>query len=76
MKVPKNTSDEKDHLPVSHAAINSASVEVPAKVGWNLHLYAMVPPANRIQSPPNDRRVLTHVAQSESAYACAIDASN
>ncbi len=29
-----------------------------------------------MQIPPNDRRVFTHVAQSELANACAISASN
>jgi hypothetical protein len=46
--------------------MNSASVDDPATVGWNLHLYAIVPPARRMQMPLKDRRVLTHVAQSES----------
>ena len=54
-------------LPVSHAAMNSASVLDPAIVGWKRHLYAMVPPARRMQTPPKERRVLGQVAQSESA---------
>jgi hypothetical protein len=49
--------------------MNSASVDDPATVGWNLHLYAIVPLASRITVPPNDRLVFTQVAQSESAYA-------
>ena len=56
--------------------MNSASVLEPATVGWKRHLYAIVPPARRMQIPPNERRVLGHVAQSESAYACAVRASN
>ncbi len=60
---------------VSYAAMNSTSVEDPAIVGWNLHLYAIVPPAKRKQAPPKERRVLGQVAQSESAYACSMLAS-
>ena len=63
-------------LPVSYAAINSASVDELATVGWNLHLYAIVPPARRMQMPLNDRLVLTQEAQSESEYACAMLALN
>ncbi len=59
-------------FPVSCAAMNSASVEEPAIVGSNYHLYAIVPPAKRTQAPPKERRVLEQVAQSESAYACMI----
>jgi hypothetical protein len=33
-------------LPASHAAMNSASVDDNATVGWSFVLYAMVPPAN------------------------------
>ena len=62
--------------PVSHAAINLASVLDPAIVGWKRHLYAIVPPARWMQTPPKERRVLGHVAQSESAYACAMRGGN
>ena len=62
-------------FPVSYAAMNSASVEEPAIVGWNLHLYAIVPPAKRKQAPPKEPWVLGQVAQSESAYACSMLAS-
>ena len=58
-----------------HAAMNSASVEDSATVGWNFVLYGIVPPASWIHIPLKDRRVLTHVAQSESPYATALDAS-
>ena len=61
--------------PTSQAAMNSASVEDSATVGWNLVLYAIVPPASWMQIPLNDLRVLTHVAQSESPYATAMLAS-
>ncbi len=54
-------------FPVSHAAMNSASVLEPATVGWKRHLYAIVPPARRIHTPPKDRQVLGQVAQSKSA---------
>ena len=60
--------------PTSHAAMNSASVEDRATVGWNFVLYAMVPPVSRIHIPLKERRILTHVAQSESPYATAVDA--
>ncbi len=62
-------------LPVSQVAMNLASVLEPATVGWNRHLYAIVPPASQIQMPPNERLILGHVAQSELAYACAMRAS-
>ena len=61
--------------PTSQAAMNSASVDERATVGWNLVLYAIVPPASWIHIPLNERLVLTHVAQSESPYAIAIVAS-
>ena len=46
--------------------MNSAWVDDPVTASWNLHLYAIVPPARRMQMPLEDRRVLTQVAQSES----------
>ncbi len=49
--------------------MNSASVGNPTTVGWNFDLYAIVPPASLIHVPLNDQWVLTHVAQSKSAYA-------
>ena len=58
--------------PTSHAAMNSASVDERATVGWNFVLYAMTPPARKIHTPVNERRVLVHVAQSKSAYATAM----
>ena len=62
-------------LPTSHASMNSASVEERATVGWNLVLKAMTPPNKKIQTPVKERRVLIHVAQSESAYATAVRGS-
>ena len=63
----------KRHIrPTSHTAMNSASVDDSATVGWNLVLYAITPPVRKMHTPVNDRRVLRHVAQSESAYATAI----
>ena len=66
----------KRHIrPALHTAINSASVDERANVGWNLVLYATTPPASSMHTPVNDRRVLVHVAQSESAYATAMSGS-
>ncbi len=59
----------------SHAVINSASVDDSTTVGWNLVLYAIVPPASWMQIPLNECHVLMHVAQSESPYATAVVAS-
>ncbi len=67
VKIPEYAPNKRIIFPVSHAAINSASVEDPATVGWNLHLYAMVPPVSRTHTPPKERHVFTHVAQSKSA---------
>ncbi len=63
-------------FPVLHAAMNLASVLEPATVGWKRHLYAIVPPASHMQTPPKEHWVLGQVAQSESAKACAIRGSN
>jgi hypothetical protein len=52
--------------------MNSASVDDSATVGWNLVLYAMTPPVRKMHTPVNYRRVLMHVAQSESVYATAM----
>ena len=49
-------------LPVSYAAINLASVEDPATVGWNFVLYTMIPPTSQMTAPPNEWQVLTQVA--------------
>ena len=54
--------------------MNSASVLEPAMFGWKRHLYAIMPPASQMQSPSS--RVLGHVAQSESAHAWMVKASN
>jgi hypothetical protein len=56
--------------------MNSASVLDPATVGWERHLYAMVPPARQTHTPPKEHRVLGQVAQSELAYVWAISGSN
>ncbi len=61
--------------PTSLAAMNSASVEESATVGWNFVLYAIVPPASWMQIPLKERRVLIQEAQSESPYAMAMFAS-
>ncbi len=61
-----------DIRPTSQAAMNSASVEESTTVGWNLVLYAIVPPASWMHIPLNERRVLTQVTQSESPYATAM----
>jgi hypothetical protein len=45
--------------------MNSASVDDPVIVGWNLHLCAMVPSANLKHAPPKDLWVLRQVVQSE-----------
>ena len=58
--------------PKSHVAMNSASVDDSATVGWNFVLYAITTPVRKMHTPVNDLRVLTHVAQSESAYATAM----
>ena len=54
---------------MSYVTMNSALVEDPAMVGWNLHLYAIMPAVKHKQALPNEQRVLGQVAQSESAYA-------
>ncbi len=61
-------------FPVLHAAMNLASVLEPATVGWKRHMYAIIPPASRMQMPPKEHWVLWQVAQSELAKACAIRA--
>ncbi len=75
-KIPEYAPYKEYHFAGVACHHKSASVEDPATVGWNLHLYAMVPPESRTHKPPKDRRVLMHVAQSESAYAWAVVASN
>ncbi len=63
----------KRHIQLTlHAAINSASVDDSATVGWNLVWYAIVLPASWMQIPLNKHLVLTHVAQSELPYATAV----
>ncbi len=63
----------KRHIqPMSHAVINSASVDDSGTVGWNLVLYAIVPPASWMQIPLSERCILTLVAQSELPYATAV----
>jgi hypothetical protein len=53
-------------FPASQAAMNSASVDDNAMVGWRFVLYAMVHPASLTVMPVIDRRVFVQVAQSES----------
>jgi hypothetical protein len=65
----------RDIRPRSMAAMNSASVVERAIEGWNLVVYAMVLPAIWIHIPLNEHHVLTHVAQSESPYTTAVEAS-
>ena len=57
--------------PTSHAAMNLASVNERATVGWNFVLYATTPPDRKMHTPVNDQQVLVQVDQSESAYATA-----
>ena len=52
--------------PTLQAAINFTLVEERATVGWNLVLYATVPPVSWMQLPLKEQRVFMQVAQLES----------